>query len=72
MLQKIGLGLILAGVLFLGGWGLKGFFSDPHIPILIRIAVGAIGAGFTILLLALARERLIKSVNEKSEENPKW
>ncbi|MDD2251853.1 MAG: hypothetical protein WCS74_00640 [Dehalococcoidales bacterium] len=72
MLQKVGLGLILAGALLLGGWMFRGFFTDPQIPALIRIAVGSISAGFIILMVALIRDRLIKAKQEKGKENPRW
>lgn len=72
MLQKVGLGLILVGALLLGGWMFRGFFTDPQIPTLIRIAVGTISAGFIILLLALISDRLTKAKQEKDKENPRW
>ena len=42
--------LIGVGILILIGWGVKGFFMDADVPVLIRIAVGAIRSGPALLL----------------------
>jgi len=72
MLVKLSFGLIIIGVLVLVGWALKGFFGDPNVPLLLRIAVGAVGAGFILLLAAVTRDRILKSRNEKNKEEPRW
>jgi hypothetical protein len=72
MLQKISFGLIAAGTLLLVGWIFKGFFTDPQIPLLIRIAVGTIGTGFILLIGTLIADRLQKRKNEKNRKEPKW
>jgi len=41
-MQNVAFILIGLGILALIGWGVKGFFMASDIPLLIRIAVGAI------------------------------
>ena len=64
MWQNIAYILIGLGVLALIGWGVQGFFTSPEIPILIKIAAGAIGLGVLILLGVVIRERLKKAKDE--------
>ena len=64
MWQKIALILIGLGVLVLIGWWIKVFFMASDIPLLIRIAVGAIGAGIIILLGAVIKDRIAKAKTE--------
>jgi len=58
---------ILIGISFVGlmGWGAYAFFSDSEVPVMIKIALGAIGAGVLILLGIAIKDRLTKS---KSDE----
>ena len=64
MWQNIALILIGLGVLVLIGWGVKGFFMASDIPLLIRIAVGAVGAGILILISIAIKDRLAKAKTE--------
>lgn len=64
MWQNLGLILIGLGVLVLIGWGVKGFFMASDIPLLIRIAVGAIGAGILILIGIAIKDRISKAKTE--------
>ena len=50
MWQNIGFILIGLGVLAVIGWAVQGFFTSSEIPLLIRIAVGAVGVGVLILI----------------------
>ena len=68
MLQKTAFVLIAAGILVLIGWGAKGFFTAADIPIWIRIAVGAIGAGVIILIGVVIKDRLSKQGKEDFKE----
>jgi hypothetical protein len=61
MWQNIGFTLIGIGILVLIGWGVKGFFMSSEIPLLIRIAAGAVGAGILILIGIAIKDRLTKS-----------
>ncbi|NIT57848.1 MAG: hypothetical protein GWN00_16945, partial [Aliifodinibius sp.] len=60
--------LIGIGILILIGWGVKGFFMASEIPVLIRIAVGAIGAGVLVLISVAIKDRLAKVKTEKFKE----
>ena len=64
MWQNLGLILIGLGVLVLIGWGVKGFFMASDIPLLIRIAVGAVGAGILILIGIAIKDRRAKAKTE--------
>lgn len=69
MWQNIGYSLIGLGILFLIGWGVKDFFANGDIHILIRIAAGAIGLGVLILLGIAIRDRVNKKDNFKEVDN---
>ncbi|MFC1953935.1 hypothetical protein ACFLU7_00045 [Chloroflexota bacterium] len=60
--------LIGIGILILIGWGVKVFFMDSDIPLLIRIAVGAIGAGILVLIGVAIKDRLAKAKKEDFKE----
>ena len=64
MWQNIAFILIAVGVLALIGWAVEGFFTSSDIPILIRIAVGAVGVGILILLFIAIKDRLSKAKDE--------
>lgn len=64
MLQNIAFTMIGLGIIALIGWMVQGFFTASEIPLLIRIAIGTIGAG-GLLLIAIA----IKDALKKSEED---
>ena len=49
------------GILVLIGWGVKGFFTASEIPLLFRIAVGAIGAGILVLLGLAIKNRIAQN-----------
>jgi len=68
MLQNVALILIALGVLVLTGWSVRVFFMDGDIPLLIRIAVGAIGAGILVLLGIATKDRLAKAKTDKFKE----
>ncbi len=64
MWQKAAFILIGLGVLILIGWGVKGFFLDADVPLLIRIAIGAIGVGMLVLIVITIRDRIVKAKTE--------
>ena len=68
MWQKVALILIGIGTLVLIGWSIQVFFTDSEIPLLIRIAVGAIGAGVLVLLGVAIKDRLAKAKTEDFKE----
>ena len=60
--------LIGIGVLALIGWALEAFFTASEIHILIRIAVGAVGAGVLILIGIALKDRLTKAKKDDFKE----
>jgi hypothetical protein len=64
MWQNIAFILIGLGVLALIGWAVEGFFTASDIPLLIRIAVGAVGVGILILIVVAIKDRLSKAKTE--------
>jgi hypothetical protein len=68
MWQNAAFILIGIGILILIGWGVKGFFMASEIPLLIRIAVGAVGAGVLILIGIAIKDRLTKAKKEDFKE----
>jgi len=68
MWQNLALILIGLGILVLIGWGVKGFFMASDIPLLIRIATGAIGAGILVLVGVVMKERIAKAKTEDFKE----
>ena len=64
MWQNIALVLVGIGVLALIGWSAQAFFMADDIPLLIRIAVGAIGVGVLILIVVAIKDRLAKAKDE--------
>lgn len=64
MLQKLAFLLIALGGLALIGWAVKDFFTSSEVPLLVRIAVGAVAVGFLVLLGVVIRDRLAKRKKE--------
>ena len=68
MWQNIAYILMGLGVLALIGWGVQGFFMSSEIPLLIRIAAGAVGVGVLILIGVAIKDRLSKAKTESFKE----
>jgi len=64
-MQKLAYALIGIGALVLVVWGIKEFFIDPEVALLIRIAVGAVGLGLLVLLGVVLKDRLRSSKNDR-------
>jgi hypothetical protein len=64
MWQNVAFILMGIGVLALIGWGVQGFFMADDIPLLIKIAAGAIGVGILILIGVAIKDRLAKARDE--------
>ena len=60
-MQNVAFILIGLGILALIGWGVKAFFLAADIPLLVRIAVGAIGVGALVLVGIAIKDRLKKA-----------
>ncbi len=68
MWQNIAFILIGLGILALIGWGVQDFFRASDIPLLIRIAVGAISVGVLVLIGIAIKDRLKKAKTEDFKE----
>ena len=64
-MQKLAYALIGIGAVVLVVWGVKEFFTDPEVDLLIRIAVGAVGLGLLVLLGVVLRDRRRSSKNDR-------
>ena len=65
MWQNVALVFMGIGVLALIGWSAEAFFMSGEIPLLVRIAVGAIGVGILILIGIAIKDRITKAKTEK-------
>ncbi|MFC1955767.1 hypothetical protein ACFLWZ_04470 [Chloroflexota bacterium] len=68
MWQNLALILMGVGVLALIGWSVQAFFMDGEIPLLVRIAVGAIGVSILMLIGVAIKDRRAKAKTEDFEE----
>jgi len=68
MWQNVALILMALGMLALIGWAAGAFFAESEIPLVIRIAVGAIGAGILILIGIAIKDRIKKAKTEDFKE----
>jgi uncharacterized integral membrane protein len=68
MWQKVALILMALGMLALIGWSANAFFAESEIPLIVRIAVGAIGVGILILLGMAIKDRIKKAKTEDFKE----
>ena len=67
-MQKIAFILIGLGILALIGWGVQGFFMAGDVPLLAKIAVGAVSVGVLILIGIAIKDRLRKARKEEFKE----
>ena len=68
MWQNVAFILIGIGILVLIGWAAQGFFTASEIPLLIRIAAGAIALGVLVLIGVAIKDRLTKAKTEDFKE----
>jgi len=68
MWQNVALVLMALGMLAISGWAAGAFFADSEIPLIVRIAVGAIGAGILILIGVAIKDRIKKAKTEDFKE----
>lgn len=67
-------GWILTGIgaVLLAGYGVfeasREFWTDPTVPLVVRVGAGAGGAGVLVLLVSLIRERLMLRKKERYTE----
>jgi len=64
------LGIIIIGIviLCLMGFGMRGFFTNPDVPLALRVGVGAIGGGILALVVRDIKARLSKHKTENPKE----
>jgi len=68
MLQKLAFALIGLGGLALIGWAVRGFFISSDVPLVVRIAVGAIAVGIVVLFGVAIRDRIAKAKKQDFKE----
>jgi hypothetical protein len=68
MWQKVALVLMALGMLALIGWSANAFFAESEIPLIVRIAVGAIGVGILILIGVAIKDRVKKAKTDDFKE----
>ena len=68
MWQNVALILMGIGMLALIGWSVQAFFMSDEIPLLVKIAVGAAGAGVLILIGIAIKDRRAKAKTENFKE----
>jgi hypothetical protein len=68
MWQNIALVLMALGMLALISWAASAFFTESEIPLVVRIAVGAIGAGILIMLGLAIKDRVKKAKTDEFKE----
>jgi len=68
MWQNVALVLMGLGMLALIGWASQAFFTESDIPLVVRIAVGAIGAGILILIGVAIKDRIKKAKTDEFKE----
>ncbi len=68
MWQNVALVLMALGILAISGWAAGAFFADSEISLIIRIAVGAIGAGILILIGVAIKDRVKKAKTDEFKE----
>ncbi|UCE03549.1 MAG: zf-HC2 domain-containing protein [Candidatus Latescibacterota bacterium] len=70
--RGIGWFLFGAGAILLTGYGVfeasREFWTDPTVPLIVRIGAGAGGLGVLVLLVSLVRERLMLRKKERYTE----
>ena len=67
-MQNVAFILIGLGILALIGWSVQGFFMASDVPLLIKIAVGAIAVGVLVLIGVATKDRLTKAKTDKFKE----
>ena len=68
MWQNVALILMALGMLALIGWAANAFFAESDIPLVVRVSVGAIGAGILIMLGIAIKDRVKKAKTDDFKE----
>jgi len=67
-LKLIGLGLLIAGGLLLGGYGIYQLLDAPDLPPAVLWGLLALMAGFVLLVLSLVQERIKDRKEEVNDD----
>ena len=68
MWQNIAFIFIGIGILALIGWSVQSFFTASDIPLLIKVAAGAIGVGVLVLIGIAIKDRRAKAKTDNFKE----
>ncbi len=63
-LEFVALVLIGVGILGIIGWTARSFFTDPLVPLCIRVLAGIASVGFVLLLGYVSGDRIQKTRRE--------
>lgn len=70
--RQAGWALLWVGITLMAGYGLwelgRNFLLAPDVPLVLRVGVGAFGAGTLLLLVNVVRERLFRHKTERYSE----
>ena len=66
---RVGIALIIGGLVVLGGYGLYEMLMTSGVPVYIRVGVGALVVGFVAVVAGLARERFYDQKREAEEDD---
>jgi membrane protein implicated in regulation of membrane protease activity len=66
-LEYVALVLIAAGILGMIGWGAGAFFTDPEVPLWLRVLAGIASVGFVMLLVYVVWDRIHKARTEPKD-----
>lgn len=58
-------------ILFLMGFGMRSFFTNPDVHLALKVGVGVIGGGVLWLVIRIIRLRMTKAKKDKAEEGEK-
>lgn len=66
-IEYAGIGFIAAAILGISGWTAASFFTDPLIPLWLRVLAGIGLAGFVLALTYVTIDRIKKARREPDE-----
>ena len=67
-MQNVAFILIGLGIMVIIGWVFRGFFMAEDVPVLLRAAVGTIGAGVLVLIGVAVKDRINRARHEDYKE----
>ena len=67
-MQNVAFILIGLGIMVIIGGVFRGFFMAEEVPVLLRVAIGTIGAGVLVLIGVAVKERINRARHEDYKE----